>query len=216
MIRAVLADDAVLLRRGLRAVLEQEGVAVSADVENGRELLEAVERDPPDIAIVDIRMPPTYTTEGVAAAVALRRRHPGIGVLLLSQHLERHEVRALLQGPGTGGVGYLLKDRISDIAGFVGAVRGVASGGTAVDPLVVEQVLRRPRAAAGLTVLSVREREILGRMACGLSNQGIAADLNLAARTVETHVRAIFAKLGLCEQAETHRRVLAVLSYLEQ
>lgn len=215
MTRAVLADDAVLLRCGLQAVLKQEGVEVVAAVGDGDQLLDAVATYRPEVAIVDIRMPPTYTTEGVAAAVTLQRRHPGVGVLLLSQHLERFEVQAVLQRPGDAGVGYLLKDRISDISGFVDAVRRVAAGGTAIDQLIVDQVLRGPRAAAGLGLLSRREREVVARMACGRSNQGIAADLHLALRTVEAHVRAIFAKLSLNEEEDVHRRVLAVLSYLD-
>lgn len=216
MTRAVLADDAVLLRSGLRAVLEQEGVEVVAAVGDPDQLLDAVAAHRPQVAIVDIRMPPTFTTEGVGAALTVQRRHPGVGVLLLSQHLERNEVRAVLRRPGGAGVGYLLKDRISDISGFVAAVHRVAAGGTAIDQVIVEQVLRGPRAAAGIGLLSKREREVMARMAGGRSNQGIAADLHLALRTVEAHVRAIFAKLGLTDEEDVHRRVLAVLSYLSE
>lgn len=215
MIRVVIADDAVLLRSGLRAVLEQEGFEVVAAVGDASQLLAAVEQYRPDVALVDIRMPPTFTAEGVRAAVTLRRRHDRLGVLLLSQHLEQNEVRAVLEQHSGGGVGYLLKDRISDIGGFVDAVRLVAAGGTAIDQLIVDRVLSRPRAVVGCAALSAREREILGRMAAGRSNQGIATDLHLAQRTVEAHIRAIFARLSLCDEVDVHRRVLAVLSYLD-
>lgn len=213
MTTAVLADDSVLLRGGLRLLLERQGITVAADVGDGEQLLAAVAEHRPDIAVVDIRMPPTYSVEGVRAALTVRRRHPGVGVLLLSQHLEHREALALLQQPG-GGFGYLLKDRITDIAAFAADVREVAAAGTAIDPVVVDRLLRRPRTAAGLDVLSPREREIVARMAAGRSNAGIAADLHLAERTVEAHVRSIFAKLGLDDEPQTHRRVLAVLTFL--
>jgi DNA-binding NarL/FixJ family response regulator len=149
----------------------------------------------------------------VRAALSVRRRHPGVAVLLLSQHLEHREALSLLRQPG-GGVGYLLKDRITDITAFADAVRQVAASGTAIDPIVVDRLLRRPVAAAGLDVLSPRERGIVARMAAGRSNAGIAADLHLAERTVEAHVRSIFAKLQLVDEPQAHRRVLAVLTFL--
>lgn len=211
--RAVLADDSVLLRSGLVLLLERHGITVVAEVGDGEQLLAAVAQHEPDIAIVDIRMPPSFTVEGVRAALAVRRRHPGVAVLLLSQHLEHREALALLQKPG-GGVGYLLKDRITDVAGFLRDVRDVAAAGTAIDPIVVERLLRRPRASGGVGMLSPREREILARMAAGRANRGISADLHLSERTVETHVRSIFAKLGLADEPDTHRRVLAVLTFL--
>ncbi|GAA1756533.1 response regulator transcription factor [Luedemannella helvata] len=214
MTRVVLADDAVLLRTGLRRVLEAEGFEVAAEAGDAEALLRAVDAYTPELAIVDIRMPPTWTTEGVRAAAAVRRRHPRVGVLLLSQHIERREALAVLEHRGAGGVGYLLKDRVCDIDAFVAQVRRVAAGGTAIDPLVVAQVLRRPAAASGIAVLSAREREILARMAEGRSNAGVAAELHLAERTVETHVRSIFTKLGLHEEPDTNRRVLAVLTHL--
>ena len=216
MTRVVIADDAVLLRSSLRYVLERERFDVTAEAGDAAGLMDAVDAHRPDVAIIDIRMPPTFTVEGVRAAVALRRRNAGLGVLLLSQHLEQREVRAVLEPRGRGGVGYLLKDRISDIGGFVAAVRQVAAGDTAIDPLVVDQLFRRPRALTGVAALSVREREILARMAAGRSNAGIAADFHLAERTVEAHVRAIFTKLDLREEKDVHRRIAAVLSYLGQ
>jgi serine/threonine-protein kinase len=210
--RVVLADDSVLLRSGLRELLESEGFEVPAAVGDPDALLRAVATHDPDVAIIDIRMPPTWTTEGVRAAAAVQRRHARVGVLLLSQHIERREALDVLEHRGGGGVGYLLKDRVSDIDAFVADVRRVATGGTAVDPLVVAQVLHRPVAA--ISVLSAREREILGRIAEGRSNAGVAAELRLAERTVEAHVRSIFTKLGLREEPDTNRRVLAVLSHL--
>jgi DNA-binding NarL/FixJ family response regulator len=213
MIRVVIADDAVLLRASLRYVLEREGIEVAAEAGDPTELIDAVDRHRPEAAVVDIRMPPTFTVEGVRAARALRTRYPGLGVLLLSQHLEQREVRPVLEQRG-GGVGYLLKDRISDIAGFVTAVRAVAAGDTTIDVLVVDALLRRARAVVGVDALSTREREILARMASGRSNAGIAADFQLTERTVEAHVRAIFAKLALVEESDVNRRVMAVLSYL--
>ncbi|WP_144126927.1 LuxR C-terminal-related transcriptional regulator [Catellatospora sichuanensis] len=213
MTTAVLADDSVLLRGGLKLLLERHGVTVAADVGDGEQLLAAVAEHRPDVAIIDIRMPPTFTVEGVRAALAVRRSHPGVGVLLLSQHLEHREALAVLQQPG-GGIGYLLKDRITDITAFAADVHEVAAAGTAIDPIVVDRLLRRPRAADGIGVLSPREREILARMAAGRSNAGIAADLHLAERTVEAHVRSILAKLGLDDEPDTHRRVLAVLTFL--
>ena len=212
MTRVVLADDSVLLRSGLCELLESEGFEVPAAVGDPDALLRAVATHDPDLAIIDIRMPPTWTTEGVRAAAAVQRHHAGVGVLLLSQHIERREALHVLQHRGGGGVGYLLKDRVSDIDAFVADVRRVATGGTAVDPLVVAQVLRRP--AAAVSVLSAREREILGRIAEGRSNAGVAAELQLAERTVEAHVRSIFTKLGLREEPDTNRRVLAVLEHL--
>jgi DNA-binding NarL/FixJ family response regulator len=208
---AVIADDSVLLRTALQQLLRSEGITVPAAVGDAAALTRAVDAHRPDIAIIDIRMPPTFTTEGVRAAVSLRRDHPGLGVLLLSQHVERHEVLAVLTSTAAGGVGYLLKDRVSDVDGFLDQVRAVASGGTAIDPLIVQRVLSRRDTA---TTLTPRERDILSLMAQGRSNAGIAADLTLGERTVEAHIRAIFTKLALPDESDVNRRVLAVLQHL--
>jgi serine/threonine-protein kinase len=212
-IRIVLADDAVLLREALAAALGAAGfdvVGVAADVPA---LLDLVERQRPDLAIVDVRMPPTHTTEGLEAARQIRASHPGTAILVLSQYVEtRYAVELLRDDPS--GVGYLLKDRVTRVADLADAVRRVAGGGSVIDPEVVARLLGRPRAHSALDELTPREREILGLMAEGRSNQAVAERLGLEVKTVEGHVRSIFSKLELEPAAEDHRRVLAVLAWL--
>ncbi|HSL34397.1 MAG TPA: response regulator transcription factor [Candidatus Limnocylindrales bacterium] len=212
-IRIVLADDAVLLREALASALGAAGfdvVGVAADVPA---LLDLVERQRPDLAIVDVRMPPTHTTEGLEAARQIRASHPGTAILVLSQYVEtRYAVELLRDDPS--GVGYLLKDRVTRVADLADAVRRVAGGGSVIDPEVVARLLGRPRAHSALDELTPREREILGLMAEGRSNQAVAERLGLEVKTVEGHVRSIFSKLELEPAAEDHRRVLAVLAWL--
>ncbi len=216
MTRVVLADDSVLLRAGLERLLAAEGFTIVDSVSTAEELLAATDRHRPDLVVVDIRMPPTYINEGLQAAQTLRRRHPRLAILLLSQYIETCDVLTLLR-QRDGGSGYLLKDRITDIESFLADVRRVAAGGTAVDPLVVNRVMGRPRLAASrLGLLSEREREILRFMAEGHSNASIASHLFLAERTVEAHIRSIFSKLGIPTERDVNRRVLAVLSLLRR
>ncbi|MDT3446174.1 response regulator transcription factor [Pseudofrankia sp. BMG5.37] len=215
--RVVLADDASLFRSALAELLERDGCAIVAQAGNADELLDAVERHRPDLAVVDIRMPPTHRLEGLRAAVLLRRRHPGTGVLLLSQHLEVAHLDELV-GQTASGVGYLLKDRVTG-PDFLDAVRRVAADGCAFD-LEVVRMLAGGRLGGGtgrrdeLAELSSRERQVLALMAQGRSNNGIADELHLTTRTVETHVRSVFQRLALADEAEHNRRVLAVLAYL--
>lgn len=212
--RVVIAEDGVLLREGLGHLLADEGHVVVASVGDALALVEAVERERPDLCIVDVRMPPTFTDEGLRAALEIRTRWPGTPVLVLSQYVEERYATELLSGDTTG-VGYLLKDRVADVREFLESLVRVAGGGTALDPEVVAQLLARTRPHPH-DELTPREREVLGLMAEGLSNAGIAAGLVVTEGAVEKHVSSIFAKLGL-EPAETdHRRVLAVLRYLEE
>lgn len=212
--RVVLADDSALFRTALADLLERNGCAVLAQAGDADGLLDAVERCRPDVAVVDIRMPPAQRLEGLRAAVLLRRRHPGTGTLLLSQHLEVAHLDDLV-GDSARGVGYLLKDRVSG-PDFVDAVRRVAAGGCAFDPEIVPLLAggggRRRRDE--LAALSARERQVLALMAQGRSNTAIAGELHLTTRTVETHVRSIFQRLALPDETEHNRRVLAVLTYL--
>lgn len=209
--RIVLADDTVLFREALAELLERNGCQVVAQAGDAQGLLEAVEETQPDLAVVDIRMPPTHRLEGLQAAVALRRSHPGTGVLLLSQHLEATHLVELV-GSAAAGVGYLLKDRASG-ADFLDAVLRVAASGCVFDPEVVMIMLNGPRRDR-LAELTAREREVLSLMAQGRSNAAIAGRLHLTTKTVETHVGSIFQRLSLPAEAEHHRRVLAVLAYL--
>ncbi len=211
--RVVLADDAVLFREGLAHVLTEAGFEVGARVGDAQALLDAVRDDPPDCVIVDIRMPPTHTTEGLDAARALATSHPSVGVLVLSAHVEPHYALALIENDA-GGAGYLLKERISDLDELTGAVRRVAAGGLVVDPSVVAQLVGRKRAHNPLDDLTDRERDVLALMAEGRSNQAICERLYLSPKTVEAYVRGVFTKLSLQPGAEDHRRVLAVLAFL--
>jgi DNA-binding NarL/FixJ family response regulator len=212
-VRVVIAEDGVLLREGLGRLLADEGHEVVGSVEDALGLVEAVERERPDVCVVDVRMPPTFTDEGLRAAIEIRERWPGTPVLVLSQYVEERYATELLSDE-SGAVGYLLKQRVADVRDFLDALERVAGGGTALDPEVVAQLLARARRHPQ-DELTPREREVLGLMAEGLSNAGIARRLVVTEGAVEKHVTSIFAKLGL-EPAETdHRRVLAVLQYLE-
>jgi DNA-binding NarL/FixJ family response regulator len=209
----VIAEDLALLRDGLTRLLRDNGFDVIRVVEDGDALVTAVLLERPEIAIVDVRLPPTFRDEGVRAALTLRERAPETGVLIVSQYVEQAYARELL-ADGRGGLGYLLKDRIMDVDDFVAAVERVGSGGTALDPEVVAQLLSRRRAGSPLDALSARELEVLSLMAEGRSNAAIAGRLVLTVGAVEKHVANILAKLRLPPSSEDHRRVLAVLAYL--
>ena len=211
--RVVVADDSVLLREGVTRVLQEGGFEVVASVGDGDALKRAVAAEKPDVAVVDVRMPPTHTDEGSRAAEQIRERYPDVGVLMLSQVVEpQHALR--LFGERPEGFGYLLKDRVLDVDEFLDAVKRVARGGTAIDPEVVSRLVGRPREEDPIADLSPREREVLALMAEGRSNAGICAKLFLSPKTVETHVNSIFNKLRLTQAPDDHRRVLAVLTYL--
>jgi DNA-binding NarL/FixJ family response regulator len=210
--RVVIAEDAALLRDGLTRLLEDHGHKVCAATADGEALVAAVAEHHPDVAVVDVRMPPTHTDEGLRAALKLRRDHPGTGVLVFSQYIETRYAAQLLEGNAVG-VGYLLKDRVADVAEFLDALARVAAGGTALDPEVISQLLGASR-HAGLTALTPRERDVLTLMAQGRSNSGIAAALVVSAGAVEKHAASIFAKLGLPPSEGDNRRVLAVLRFL--
>ncbi|MEU3842328.1 response regulator transcription factor [Streptomyces sp. NPDC028635] len=211
--RVVIAEDSAILRDGLVQLLRLRGVEVAAAVADADALLAAVAAHTPDVAVVDIRLPPTQTDEGVRAAVRLREEHPGTGVLLFSQYVETAHAARLLGNPS--GVGYLLKERVVDIGEFVAALERVAAGGTALDPEVVAQLFGASRRRSALDALTPREREVLALMAQGRTNHGIATAFTVSERAVEKHVANIFAKLGLPPSEAGHRRVLAVLRYLE-
>jgi DNA-binding NarL/FixJ family response regulator len=212
-VRVVIAEDGVLLREGLARLLADEGHQITASVSDALGLVEAVEKERPDVCIVDVRMPPTFTDEGLRGALEIRTRWPGTPVLVLSQYVEERYATELLSGD-SNGVGYLLKQRVADVRDFLDALERVAGGGTALDPEVVAQLLARARRHPH-DELTPREREVLALMAEGLSNAGIAQRLVVTEGAVEKHVTSIFQKLRL-EPAETdHRRVLAVLRYLE-
>ncbi len=213
-LRLVIADDHVLLRRGVVSMLEAQGFDVVAQAGDADELLRKVGAHRPDVAIVDIRMPPTNTDDGLRAAVEIRQAHPDVGVLVLSQYIEADYALELI-GEDARAVGYLLKDRVSDIEEFANAVRRVAGGGSVLDPEVVRWMLGRQRETSALAELTPREREVLGLLAEGCSNQGAARRLVISERAVEKHVTSIMSKLGLPSEPEAHRRVLAVLAYLE-
>jgi len=212
-VRAVIADDSVLLREGVARVLADAGIEVAASVGDADALRRVVATEKPDVAIVDVRMPPTQTDEGSRAAEAIRERHPEVGILMLSQVVEAHTALRLF-GERPEGFGYLLKDRVLEIDDFVEAVKRVARGGTAMDPQVVSQLVGKRRKDDPIDQLSPREREVLELMAEGRSNAGICAKLFLSSKTVETHVSSIFSKLRLTQAPDDHRRVLAVLAYL--
>jgi DNA-binding NarL/FixJ family response regulator len=212
-IRVVIAEDSVLLREGIARLLEESGFEVAAQAGDAEDLLRKVGAHKPDVAVVDVRMPPTHTDEGLRAAHRIRAEHPGVGVLVLSQYVEEAYALDLL-AQSTESTGYLLKDRISDVDSFTDAVRRVANGGSALDPEVVALLLGRRRREDPLASLTPREREVLGLMAEGRSNAAIAEALVVTERAVEKHVTSIFSKLDLTPTVEDHRRVLAVLAYL--
>ena len=211
--RVVIAEDLFLLRDGLTRLLEAHGMQVTAAVGDGEDLLAAVTAERPDVAIVDVRLPPAFTDEGLRAALAARRAVPGLPVLVLSQYVEQLYARELL-ADGTGGIGYLLKDRVLDGAQFVDAVRRVAAGGTAMDPEVIARLLGSNSADRALATLSPREHQVLGLMAEGRSNAAIASRLVISERAVAKHTASIFLRLGLQPSDDDNRRVLAVLAYL--
>ena len=212
-LRVILADDSVLFRSGLAHLLADEGFEVAGEAADAASALELVDRERPDVAVLDIRMPPDHRTEGLEAAIAIRDRHPSTAVLLLSAHVEtRHAIRLLRAD--AAGVGYLLKDRVMREADLLDAIRRVASGGSVIDPEVVGELLGRARPHGPLDELTPRERDVLALMAEGRSNQAIAERLVLELKTVEGHIRTIFSKLGLEPEPSDHRRVLAVITYL--
>ena len=213
-LRLVIAEDAAIMRDGLTQTLTRRGHDVVAAVADGESLRQAVAACRPDVAIIDVRMPPTHTDEGLRAAQSIRQEHPGVGVLVFSQYIETQSAADLLAGTAEG-VGYLLKDRVADVSDFIDALTRVAAGGTVLDPEVVRQLLRASRRADTLASLTPREREVLSQVAQGRSNIAIAGALTISPRVVEKHVASIFAKLGLPESTNDNRRVLATIRYLE-
>jgi DNA-binding NarL/FixJ family response regulator len=216
--RVVIAEDSAVVRAGLAEILADRGHEVVAAVGNAGDLLAAIREHRPDVTVVDVRMPPGYTDEGLRAAIDIRRDHPEVGVLVFSQYIETRYTADLLaasRGRGAGGVGYLLKDRVADVGEFADALSRVAAGGTALDPEVVAQLFAARRRDDGLGTLTARERDVLALMAEGRSNAAIAGILVVSERSVEKHVGNIFSKLGLAPSDTDHRRVLAVLRYLE-
>lgn len=211
--RAVIAEDSVLLREGLARLLGENGIEVVGSCETAEDLLLKVRSHAPDVAIVDIRLPPTHNDEGLRGALEIRLRHPSVGVLVLSQYVEVGLAMKLL-ADSAEGAGYLLKDRVSDVREFIDAVRRVAGGGSAIDPIIVSELLSKRRSDDPLAALTPREREVLELMAEGRSNQGIADRLVITVRAVEKYVSSIFGKLGLSSSGSDSRRVLAVLLYL--
>ena len=211
--RVMVADDSVLIREGLAHLLTDAGFEVTGQAADGAALVRAVDRGPPDVVVVDVRMPPTFTDEGLQAARAIRERHRTVGVLVLSQELAPRQAMRLLDGRASG-VGYLLKDRVADLDEFAETVRRVGRGGSAVDPDLVARLLDRDAGDERLTMLTTREREILALMAEGRSNRAIGTSLFLGVKTIETHISTLFMKLDLPPAPDDHRRVLAVLAYL--
>lgn len=212
--RVVIAEDAVLLREGLARLLVDAGHEIVGKVDSGPDLVRAIVDDRPDIAIVDVRMPPTFRDEGLRAAIAAREQVPGAAILVFSQYVEERYAAELLT-TGAEGVGYLLKDRVADVSDFLRSLEQVAKGGTVLDPEVIAQILTRKRRGDRLSELTAREREVLSLMAEGRSNGAIADQLSIGEGTVEKHIGNIFGKLGLEESTNQHRRVLAVLAYLQ-
>jgi DNA-binding NarL/FixJ family response regulator len=212
--RISIAEDAAILRDGLAQLLTTRGHQIVAAVPTAVELIKAVDGNVPDLVIVDIRMPPTHTTEGLLAAIELRSRHPGLGVLVFSQYVETRYAADLLT-EGAEGVGYLLKERVADVSEFLDALARIAAGGTVLDPEVVTQLLGATRRTDSLDALTARERQVLRLMAEGRANAAIAATLHLSAGSVEKYVTSIFSKLDLAPSSDDHRRVLAVLRWLE-
>jgi DNA-binding NarL/FixJ family response regulator len=212
-VRVIIADDSVLFREGLARVLEGAGFDVVGQASNAEDLDRLIAREPASLVILDIRMPPTQTNEGLVAAKRIRHQHPEIGVLLLSHHVESHHALELL-GQSPERVGYLLKDRVGDLGEFLDAVRRVGNGGSAVDPLVVSQLLGRKRSLDLIEDLTDREKSVLALMAEGRSNDAIASTLKVSPKTLEAHIGTIYSKLGLEPAGADHRRVLAVLNYL--
>ena len=212
-LRVVLAEDDVLLREGLASLLERSGLQVVGQAGDATQLLALVQDTAPEVAVVDIRMPPTRTTEGLEAAQTIRQEHPEIGILVLSAHAEvEHAMELLASGRG---IGYLMKSRVTDVAEFLDTLERIGKGGTVVDPALVQELVRARRRNDPLAALSAREREVLALMAEGRSNAGIARRLWVSEGTVEKHVRSILAKLNLAETDDDHRRVLAVVTFLE-
>ena len=213
--RAVIADDSVLVRAGIVSLVREAGIDVVAQAADAEELLEEVDRHRPDVAIVDIRMPPDYADEGVRAAHQIRARHPGIGIVILSQHVDLGTAtRVLAERPER--LGYLLKDRVVDVEDFGGTLRRVAEGGSALDPEVVSRLLARSRDEGPIAALSPRERDVLQLVAEGRSNKGIGDRLEVSERAVQKHVTAIFTKFGLPAGEDDNRRILAVLAYVNR
>ncbi|MEU1373978.1 response regulator transcription factor [Streptomyces triculaminicus] len=213
--RVVLAEDLFLLRDGLIRTLREHGCEVVAAVDNGPSLLRALLEEEPDVAVVDVRLPPSFTDEGLQAALEARRRRPGLPVLVLSQYVEQLYANELLAG-GEGAVGYLLKDRVTNTEQFVDAVRRVAAGGTVMDPQVIAKLLARGEARGTVGDLTARERDVLELMAEGRSNAAIASGLHISESAVAKHTASIFARLGIAPSADGNRRVLAVLAYLKR
>lgn len=211
--RALIAEDSLLLREGLKRLLAEEGIDVVGEVGDADSLVKRIRADPPDVCIVDVRMPPNNEADGLIAAIEIRSEFPDLGILILSQYVEPHYALELLEG-GPDGVGYLLKERISHRDQFMDGLREVASGGTAIDPAVVSQLFGRPRRDDPIQLLTEREREVLAAMAEGKTNSAIAETLYMSGKTVESHVSSIFTKLGLHTDHDTNRRVLAVLRWL--
>lgn len=211
--RILIAEDSVLLREGLVRLLTDAGHDIVHTTGDATDLLGAVSAHEPDLAIVDVRMPPTFTDEGIRAAVLIRAQNPEVGVLVLSQYVEERYASDLI-ADNSGGFGYLLKDRVADVSDFLEAVEKVASGGTVLDPEVVSQIMVRSRRDTGIDQLSAREREVLALMAEGKSNSAIASALFLSAGAVEKHISSVFTKLGLAAGADDNRRILAVLKFL--
>lgn len=211
--RVIIAEDSALFRRGLARLLEDAGIEIVAEVPEAESLLKRIRADEPDVAIVDIRMPPTNTTEGIEAAVAIRAEFPGVGVLVLSQHVETDYAVELLQDT-RGGVGYLLKDRVTDPSEIVDAIGRIAAGETVVDPTLVARLLGRQRERSPVAGLTEREQAVLATMAEGRSNQAIGESLFMSPKTVESHIRSIFQKLDLPPGDDIHRRVVAVVTWL--